>query len=163
MALLSPATPMFLMGEEVGAQKEYKYNTFMQNRENLRAARQGDGQRLFRFYQDVIAFRRSHPGLRTHAVDILHVHNANRLLAFRRWDDSEELLVVASLNNHPFSAGYVIANPRLGSGPWREIFNSDAQVYGGNNVGNQGAALSVHHGLLEVLIPANGFVVFLKD
>jgi 1,4-alpha-glucan branching enzyme len=163
MTMLSPGTPMFLMGEEVGAQKEYKYDTFMQNRENLRAERQGEGQRLFRFYQDLIAFRRNHPGLRTHALDILHVHNANRVLAFRRWGDLEELLVVASLNNQPFTAGYVMENSRLGSGPWREIFNSDAEIYGGTNVGNQGAALAGQNGRLELKIPANGLVVFLKD
>jgi 1,4-alpha-glucan branching enzyme len=163
LALLSPGTPLFLMGEEIGARKDYKYDTFMQNRENLLAERQGEGRRLFRFYQDLIALRRSHPGLRSRALDILHVHNANRVLAFRRGDDAEELLVVASLNNRPFTAGYVIDHPRLGRGSWREIFNSDAQIYGGNNVGNLGAALSGQNGLLEVIIPANGVVVFLKD
>jgi 1,4-alpha-glucan branching enzyme len=162
MAMLSPGTPMFLFGEEIGAQKDYRYNTFLYNRENLRAERQGNGQRLFLFYQDLIKFRRHHSGLKSHNIEILHVHNANRVLAFRRWDDLEELLVVASLNNQPFAAGYVIANPSLKSGPWQEIFNSDAMAYGGNDEGNQGATVSAHQGLLEVVIPANGFVVFLK-
>jgi 1,4-alpha-glucan branching enzyme len=153
---------MFLFGEEIGALKVYRYNTFLYNRENLRAERQGNGQRLFLFYQDLIKFRRHHSGLKSHNIEILHVHNANRVLAFRRWDDLEELLVVASLNNQPFAAGYVIANPSLKSGPWQEIFNSDAMAYGGNDEGNQGATVSAHQGLLEVVIPANGFVVFLK-
>src|ERR1700733_5580040 len=35
MALLSAATPMFFMGEEIGAAKFYRYDTFLQNREDI--------------------------------------------------------------------------------------------------------------------------------
>ena len=163
MAMLSPGTPMFLFGEEIGAQKDYKYDTFLYNRENLLAERQGNGQRLFTFYRDLINLRLSHSGLRSHASYILHVHNTNRILAFLRWDDSEELLIVSSLNNHPFTGGYMLSHPRLEDGLWQEIFNSDALAYGGNNVGNQAAAVAAPGGNLEVVIPANGFVVFLRS
>ncbi len=92
MAMLSAGTPMFLMGEEIGAQKPYRYEDFIQNREDLLGERQNNGQRMFKFYQDLIQFRRSHPGLRAHEIDIIHIHNANRVIAFRRSDASEELL-----------------------------------------------------------------------
>lgn len=162
MAMLSAGTPMFLMGEEIGAQKPYRYEDFLQNREDLLGSRHNNGQGLFRFYQDIIQFRLSHPGLRSHEIDIIHVHNANRVIAFRRWDESEELLIVASLNNYPFGSGYTIESSRLGDGRWREIFNSDAELYGGNNVGNSGATIPSLHGRIHVVIPANGFVVFQK-
>ena len=47
------------------------------------------------------------------------------------------MLVVASLNNAPFAYGYNIQNPRIADGQWREIFNSDAAVYGGSGLANQ--------------------------
>ena len=162
MAMLSPGTPMFLMGEEIGAQKPYRYQDFFQNKEDLLGERQNNGQRLFRFYQDLIQFRLSHSGLRSHEIDIIYIHDTNRVIAFRRWDETEELLVVASLNNHSFGLGYIIETSRLGDGHWREIFNSDAELYGGDNIGNLGATIPSLHDQIRVVIPANGFVVLQK-
>ncbi|MEW6606861.1 MAG: alpha-amylase family glycosyl hydrolase [bacterium] len=163
MAMTSPGTPLFLMGEEIGAQKEYKYDTFLEHRENLLKEREENGQRLFKFYQDLIHFRLSHSGLRSHQIDVVHVHNDNRVIAFRRWDDTEELLVAASLNNRAFNSGYVIENLRSSNGSWQEVFNSDASVYGGDNVGNSGNTISSSNGRIDVVIPANGFVVLQKE
>lgn len=47
----------------------------------------------------------------------------------------------------------------LGSGGWRECFNSDSATYGGFNVGNVGTPLWADGGTLGLVIPANGFVV----
>lgn len=159
VTILSAGTPMFLMGEEIGAQRQYRYRDFMNNREDLLGERQTNGQRLFRFYQDIIRLRLRNSGLRSHNIDIIHVHNANRVIAFRRWDNSQEFLIVASLNNYPFEAGYTIESSRLGDGLWREIFNSDAEQYGGNNVGNSGATIPASYGGIHVVIPANGLIV----
>lgn len=163
MSILSAGTPLFLMGEEIGAQKEYTHDTFLQNKENLRNERQGEGSRLFKFYQDLIRFRLSHHGLRTHEIDIIHVHNTNRVISFLRWDDAEMLLVVASMNNRPFESGYVIESPRFGNRVWREVFNSDSAIYGGNNIGNFGMTISSINDRINVVIPSNGTVVFLSQ
>ena len=170
MTMLSAGTPMFFMGEEIGAQKFYIYpdrdpdsdedlRQFLNDREDLLGERQGNGQRLFRFYQDIIRLRLNHSGLRSNNIDIIHVHNANRVIAWRRWDETEELLIVASLNNHPFDTGYTIESFRLGDGSWREIFNSDSSPYGGDNIGNFGATIPSNDGRIHLVIPANGFVV----
>jgi 1,4-alpha-glucan branching enzyme len=160
MSVLSAGTPMFLMGEEIGAQRPYRFRDFINNREDLLGDRQTHGQTLFRFYQDLIQLRRNYSGLRSHLIDILYVHNANRVIAFRRWNATEEFLVVASLNNQPFSSGYTINNSRIGDGQWREIFNSDAALYGGDSIGNFGADISATNGYIHPIVPANGFVVF---
>lgn len=159
MTMLSAGTPMFLMGEEIGAQKAYRYRDFMNNREDLLGERQTNGQRLFQFYQDIIRLRLNHPGLRSHNINIVHVHDANRVIAFRRWDNSEEFLIVASLNNNSFGSGYAIENSQLRNSTWREIFNSDAELYGGNNVGNLSTSIPSNNSWIQVVIPANGFVV----
>ena len=68
---------------------------------------------------------------------------------------------MGSLNDAPFNHGYVVwtDSSRLPAGGWQEIFNSDAAIYGGDNVGNGGATLQVNSGQINAVIPAHGFVV----
>jgi 1,4-alpha-glucan branching enzyme len=162
LSMLSAGTPMFLMGEEVGAVNDYRYDNFLKNREDLRGLRSGKGQHLFRYYQELIRLRLSQEALRSRNIEILCVHNVHRLIAFRRWSGAEEFLVVASLNEQPFPEGYELVSPRLSSGGWKEMFNSDAARYGGSNIGNLGGTLFPQGAGLRVAIPARGLVVFQK-
>jgi 1,4-alpha-glucan branching enzyme len=163
LSLLSAGTPMFFMAEEIGAQKPYRYDSFMANREDIASERAQNGARLFRFYQDAIRFSRRHPAARVQGIDIVHVNGAARVLAFRRSAGNDELLIVASLSNQVFEA-YVIQTEawRLPDGAWSELFNSDAALYGGNNTGNFGAALFAASGRIQIRIPANGFLAFAR-
>jgi 1,4-alpha-glucan branching enzyme len=164
MSALSAGTPMFLMGEEIGAAKYFRYNDFFLNKEDLVGQRAGDGQFLFRFYQDLIRLVVSNPAARSTAIDVVYRHDDNRIIAFTRSAPNQQLLVIGSLNDAPFDNGYIIATDpsRLPDGGWREIFNSDAAIYRGDNVGNGGATLQVNSGEINTVIPAHGFVVFNK-
>jgi len=164
MAALSAATAMFFMGEEIGASNPFTVDTFTTNKEDLIGQRTGDGQFLFRFYQDLIRFVLGNAAARSNALDVIYTHNDNRIIAFTRAASNENLLVLASLNDSPFASGYGIATDpsRLPSGGWREVFNSDAVAYGGANVGNGGAVVAVDNGQINAVIPAHGFVVFQK-
>jgi len=44
---------MFLMGEEIGAARSFRYNDFYLNKEDLIGERTGNGRMLYRFYQDL--------------------------------------------------------------------------------------------------------------
>jgi 1,4-alpha-glucan branching enzyme len=148
------------MGEEVGAQKKYTYNHFFEDKEDLVGLRAGDGKQLFAFYGDVIRLRSSVPALRARRLEVLHVHDANRVLAFRRWDDSDDLVVVASLHERHYDApDYRIAHEALGDDLWRERFNSNATRYGGDGVGNGPEPRRAAGGSLGLVVPAMGFVV----
>jgi len=165
LTLLSAGTPMFFMGEEIGAQKRYTYNNFLENREDILGERAGKGKALFRFYQELITLRRRLRSIRSQNIDILHQSNTNRVIAFKRWSGDEEVIIVASLNNMDFVRGYIIekdllAIPNTG---WKEIFNSDAAIYGGQNLGNGGATITSYQGRLKVAVPANGFLIFVKQ
>jgi 1,4-alpha-glucan branching enzyme len=165
LSLLSAGTPMFFMGEEVGAQNRYTYDNFSANREDLHGERSGAGKAMFRFYQDLITLRRRMRSIRGHSIDILHQHNQNRVIAFKRWTDDEEVIVVASLGGAAFTAGYEVTKDLLAipNAGWKEIFNSDAAIYGGQNVGNGGAIISSAGGRLQVIVPASGFVILVKQ
>jgi 1,4-alpha-glucan branching enzyme len=162
MTLLAPHIPMFFMGEEVGASRSYRYADFANARENLYALRQGAGANLFRFYQDLIRLRLSHQALRSRNIDILDTHDANRVLAFRRWQGTEELLVFGSLNNRPFTDGYRIQDARIVDGQWREILNSDATNYGGQGLTNPDP-IGSQGGAVTLIIPANSVLLFLRQ
>ena len=164
LAALSAGTPMFLMGEEIGAAKYFRYNDFFLNKEDLIGERTGDGLFLFRFYQDLIRLVTAKPAARSRALDVIYWHNDNRVIAFTRSAATQQLLILASLNDNPFGQGYFISTDswRLPAGGWRETFNSDAAIYGGDNVGNSSATLQVNGGQINAVIPAHGFVVFEK-
>ncbi len=164
IAALSAGTPMFLMGEEIGAAKYFRVNDFYDNKEDLLGERNGNGRFLFRFYQDLNRLVTQRPSLRSREIDVLYVWNDTRVIAFRRSSGAEQMLVVASLNDAAFDRGYVIQtdSSRLPAGGWKEVFNSDASFYGGDGAGNFGAVLPVSGGRIEAVVPAHGFVVFQK-
>jgi 1,4-alpha-glucan branching enzyme len=158
MTLLSAGTPMFLMGEEVGAFKDFLYDDFLKNREDLHGDRNGVGRYLFRFYADVIRLRQRHHSLATPNIEIVHVHNADRALAFHRWRGPEHYLVVATLSDVGFPEGYTVPAPADAAGTWREVFTSDAKIYDGSGISNE-EELTVEDGQLTLKVPARGFVV----
>jgi 1,4-alpha-glucan branching enzyme len=164
MAALSAGTTMFFMGEEIGAANPFTVDTFAANKEDLIGQRTGNGKFLFRFYQDLVRFVLGNSAARSNVLDVIYTHNDNRVIAFTRTAAGENLLVLASLNDSPFGSGYGIATDpsRLPAGGWQEVFNSDATIYGGANVGNGGAVLPVNNGQINAIIPAHGFVVFEK-
>ena len=70
---------------------------------------------------------------------------------------------MASLNNWAFRDGYAIrrhaASP---TASWREIFNSDADAYGGSGLPNGGPVAS-SGGVITVNIPANSVLVLQRQ
>jgi 1,4-alpha-glucan branching enzyme len=164
ISALSAGTPMFLMGEEIGAAKPFRYYDFFLNKEDLLGDRTGTGHYLFRFYQDLIHLVTTKPAARSRFIDVIYHHNDNRVIAFTRSSPTQELLLLASLNDTPFDHGYFIGTDpwRLPAGAWQEVFNSDAAIYGGDNVGNGGSTLALSGGEINAVIPAHGFVIFEK-
>jgi 1,4-alpha-glucan branching enzyme len=163
VTLLSAGTPMFFMGEEIGAANPFTYDGFMQNREDLIGAATGAGARLFSYYKDLIQFSERNAAIRSRVIEVGVRDNDNRVIAFHRWDDTDEFLVVGNLSNAPFASGYWIYGDRIGDAGWTEVFNSDSQAYGGWNIGNAGATLHGSDGALNVVLPAAGLVVFRRS
>lgn len=160
MAVLSAGTPLALFGSEVGACQRFKYDTVLLLREDLHALARGPGRALARFYAELNALRSRSDACRSRNIEIVYIHDDNRILAFRRWSSDEELLVIACLADTPYNKGYVLRSPLIPSASWVEIFNSDTFTYGGRNVGNPETACLSMDGNLDVILPAAGFVVF---
>jgi 1,4-alpha-glucan branching enzyme len=159
---LSAGIPMIFFGEEVGAQNRFKYQDVLKNREDLFRLKETTGTFLYRFYADINAFRRNTPAIRSKNIDILHVHDQERTIAFTRWDDTQLFLIIASLSDFAFHYGYEFYHERLSDGEWQEVFNSDSGYYGGGNIGNLGEMVRSHQGNIKVVVPFAGFVIFQK-
>jgi 1,4-alpha-glucan branching enzyme len=98
---------------------------------------------------------------------VIHVHDANRVLAFQRWAPGvgNDVMIVISLANHN-QYNYRIGFPR--GGTWREVFNSDVYDNWVNPqvTGNGGGVFAEDVPLHDVpcsavlTLPANGLLVF---
>ncbi|WP_045877568.1 alpha-amylase family glycosyl hydrolase [Pseudofrankia sp. DC12] len=174
LSLLAAGTPMFLMGDEVGAQKAYTYNHFTENKEDLYGLRAGSGAGLFAAHRDLVGLRLAMPAARSRGLEVLHTNDAGRVIAFRRWSDpattgpagegDAELLVVSSLNNSPFPS-YLLRHPSLAGGPWRLRLSTDDPAYNGRgDVPTAGAAPVSPAGdaTLDLRLPAVTTLVFTR-
>jgi 1,4-alpha-glucan branching enzyme len=87
----------------------------------------------------------------------------NTIAFLRKGEDARPVAVVVNFAGIPHE-GYRLALPR--GGRWREIFNSDAEAYGGSGVGNLGeieALHEPHYGRpysASIRVPPLGVVVF---
>ena len=159
MTLLAAGTPMFLMGEEIGAVKNFRFNDFLSHREDLLGARNGSGARLYAFYRDLLRLRLRHRAFTSLNIDIIATHNDDRLIVFRRWKGAEEYLIVGTLSDRGWPDGYAVTGAGLMEGSWVEVFSSDNPRYGGAGVSNPGT-LYTEGRTLNLKLPARGFVVF---
>jgi len=170
LLLTAPGTPMLFMGQEILEDKPWSDTpspptlvwwdglaTDAAMRDHLRCTR------------DLARLRRAQSALRGEPINVFHVHDDNRVLAFHRWLDGagRDVVVVASLNESTLY-GYQLGFP--GGGRWREVFNSDVydnfvnpQVAGnGGQIDADGPPL---HGLptsAAIVLPANGVLVFAR-
>ncbi|MEX5636885.1 alpha-amylase family glycosyl hydrolase [Parafrankia sp. FMc2] len=159
LALLSPGTPMFLMGDELGAAKPYLHDRFAEAKEDLAGLRAGPGAGLFACYQALVTLRLGQPALRSRDVEIVGTDDAARVLAFRRWAGNEEFLVVASLRDEP-APGFTLSHPALSGPRWRPVLTTDAAPFGGRAAGTGGRALSPRGDTVRLDLPTLAVQVF---
>jgi 1,4-alpha-glucan branching enzyme len=162
LSLFSAGIPMFLFGEEVAFLNDFLYDDVLSKREDIYAQQHGDGRSMFEFYRAAILLRKSCSAFCSDHIELLHVHNINRLIAFRRWDENGDYLVINSLNNYSFDQGYIIEHPSIVSGQWHEILNSNSENYGGTGYANHGNLPSVDGHIELNIIPANTIIVLEK-
>ena len=172
LVLTAPGIPMIFMGQEFLEDKPWSDNASAGDNiwwDGVNGADQSMVNHL-RFTSDLIALRNHQPALRGEGLNIFHIHNQNRIIAFQRWVEGigRDVVVVASLNESTYWS-YDIGFPS--SGQWREVFNSDVydnwvNPWVAGNGGGIWANGDPMHGLpasATIVIPANGFVVFARD
>ena len=175
LLLTAPGIPMIFMGQEF---LEDKYWSDWPGHPDLLIWWDGlEGQDKsmtdqHRFTRDLMWLRRKQPALRGDGLNVFHVHNDNRVIAFHRWlpEVGRDVVVVASLNECTFDHySYRLGFP--GGGHWQEVFDSDVydQWFNPDARGNPGGVTAdgpPWDGMpcsARITIPANSLLVFARD
>lgn len=174
LLLTAPGIPQLFMGQEFLAEQQWNWDP--QSSVNLiqwNPVMSGSDTAMvnhLRFMQDLIRLRWMQPALRSDNINVFHVNNQNRVIAFHRWleDTGRDVIVAATLAETTWY-NYAIGLPFPGR--WLEVFNSDVYDNWVNPqvAGNGGEIFACHgplHGFdasANIVIPANGFVVFARE
>ncbi len=122
LMMTAPGVPMLFMGQE-----HLERGTFASAPAPLDWSREAGFARVRAFYRALIRARRNldgaTPGLLGANVSVIHFHEANKVLAVRRWDrGGDDVVVIANLRNRPY-ARYDIGLPS--GGTWDVRIDSD--------------------------------------
>lgn len=163
-----PCTPMLFMGSEC---HHYGYwnpenDTYGDHRFDWSIAGDLIGQPMRDMVRDVNAVRWNNAALHSDVPPLFtHVDVHNRVLAFRRWNNvGNVLLIVVNLSDNQWDdRNYGVSVGEAGS-HWTEIFNSQAPQYGGwPNSGNYLADLLVgNDGQFSIRLPKWSVLLFRK-
>lgn len=138
--LTSPGIPMLFQGQEI-LEDEWFRDT-----DPVDWSKKTTYNGVFRLYKDLIALRKNATGatrgLTGQNVNVFHVNDGNKVIAYHRWMNGgagDDVVVVANFANTtwPASSNYRIGFPQ--GGTWYVHFNSDATIYGSDysNIGGQ--------------------------
>ncbi len=131
LMLTSPGIPMIFQGQEMLETRAFGFNTAT----NMNFSRADDPsvKGIVQMYRDLIALRRNlkgtTAGLTGQNLNVFHVDNGNKTLAYHRWENGgarDDVVVVANFSNSP-QGNLNIGFPR--GGQWHVVFNSGAAVY----------------------------------
>jgi len=164
--IASPGTPLLFMGSEC---HHYGYwnpelDDFGDHRFDWGIAGDPLGREMRNLVRDANALRRNLAALRADGgPSFSHADEQNRVLAFRRWNDSGSVaLTVVNLGDGQWNhADYGVFVGRSAE-RWTEVFNSQAPQYGGwNDSGNYLTDLRVGvDGFLRIRLPAWSVLIF---
>ena len=129
--LTSPGIPMIFQGQEMLETRAFGFNTPTE----MDSTRADDPKvkGIVQIYRDLIVLRRNlagkTKGLTGQNLNVFHLDNGNKTLAYHRWENGgpgDDVLVVANFSNVPMQ-NLNIGFPRQGQ--WHVLFNSGAGVY----------------------------------
>lgn len=136
LVFTAPGVPMLFQGQE------FLEDTWFRDEDPLDWRRTEKYVGIVNLYRELIRLRRNwydHTrGLRGQHVDVFHVNEVDKLIAFHRWEHGgphDDVVVVANFANRAYDS-YTVGFPRPGT--WRVRFNSDWDGYSrfGNHASN---------------------------
>jgi 1,4-alpha-glucan branching enzyme len=127
LVLTSPGIPMIFQGQE------FLESGYFADTEPLDWSKQLTFSGILTMYRDLIRLRRNWfnntAGLKGQSLNVFHVNDAAKIVAFHRWDRGgprDDVVVVVNMANQLYRS-YSIGFPRAGL--WHVRFNSDWNGY----------------------------------
>jgi len=127
LVFTAPAIPMIFQGQEFLEDKYFRDSA------PLDWAKLDSYAGIHLLYRDLIRLRRNWfnqtRGLRGQQINVHHVNNTDKVIAFHRWENGgpgDDVVILANFGNRSYDS-YSLGFPRAGG--WRVRFNSDWQGY----------------------------------
>ena len=127
LVFTAPGIPMIFQGQEFLEDGWFQDGKMLDWNKELKYGG------VLNVYRDLIHLRRNWfdntRGLRSQFINVFHVNNRDKLIAFHRWGDGgprDDVIVIANFANRAYDR-YQIGLP--GGGVWRVRFNSDWAGY----------------------------------
>jgi 1,4-alpha-glucan branching enzyme len=127
LTFTAPGIPMIFQGQEL------LEDGFFQDSVPIDWARFVAFNGIHHLYRDLIRLRRNWfnqtAGLRGQHINVFHVNNSDKVIAFHRWENGgagDDVVVVTNFADRSYTS-YMLGMPH--SGMWRVRFNSDWQGY----------------------------------
>ncbi|MDQ3123494.1 MAG: alpha-amylase family glycosyl hydrolase [bacterium] len=127
VVLTSPGIPMLFQGQE------FMQDGYFNDWQALEWERAEKFSGIVAAHADLIALRKNahgnSAGLSGHSFNVLHLNDANKVLAYHRWDKGgagDDVIIVINFSNQSLE-GYSLVFPHDGS--WHVRFNSSWQGY----------------------------------
>jgi 1,4-alpha-glucan branching enzyme len=134
LVFTAPGIPMIFQGQE------FLEDQYFRDSAPLDWAKLDTYAGINALYRDLIRLRRNWfnqtRGLRGQQINVHHVNNTDKVIAFHRWENGgpgDDVVIVANFGNRSYDS-YALGFPRAGD--WRVRFNSDWQGYS-SDFGNQ--------------------------
>ncbi len=157
LVFTSPGIPMLFQGQE------FLEDEFFHDDKLLDWSKAGRYAGILNLYRDLIRLRRNwydHTrGLRGQEVNVFHVNDQDKVLAFHRWEHGgprDDVVVVINAANRAYDA-YTIGFPRRGD--WKVRLNSDWNGYS-PDFGNHPSSHLMADGPAQDNLPCSGGVGF---
>jgi 1,4-alpha-glucan branching enzyme len=166
--VVMPCTPMLFMGTECHHWGYWNpdLDDYGEHRFNFGLVFDAIGGPMNAMVGDANQLRWNHPALRTDSLLVTHRDAQNRVLGFKRWNDTGDVvLVVLNMSDNQWDDPIYGVSLAGDGGRWREIFNSQAPQYGGwDNSGNFGVDLPVGgDGQIRLRLPKWSVLVLQKQ
>ncbi|MFC1716499.1 alpha-amylase family glycosyl hydrolase [Candidatus Poribacteria bacterium] len=127
LVFTTPGIPMIFQGQEILEDEWFR------DADPIEWSKKDKYSGIFQTYRDLIQLRRNWHnntrGLRGQHVNVHHINNEDKVIAFHRWENGgpgDDVIVVANMANRSYQS-YRIGFPRGGS--WKVRFNSDSIGY----------------------------------
>jgi 1,4-alpha-glucan branching enzyme len=134
LAFTAPGIPMIFQGQE------FLEDQYFRDSEPLDWSKLETYAGINALYRDLIHLRRNWfnqtRGLRGQYLNVHHINNVDKVIAFHRWENGgpgDDVMIVANFGNRGYQS-YALGFPRAGG--WRVRFNGDWQGYSAD-FGNQ--------------------------
>lgn len=161
LLLTAPGIPMLFQGQEF--MEGGSFNDW-QGLDWNNATRYAS---IIEAYRHLIALRRNahgvSAGLLSGAVDLLHLDESNKVLAYHRWQNGgpkDDVMVVINFGNKAFEE-YVLSFPRTGT--WRVRFNSTWKGYSTDFKDAAVPDVLVETGGGTLVLPAGSAIILSQD